>query len=248
MIKKIAFVTGGIGGIGTAICRRLDREGYRVVANYFSGGNHERARAWQAVQKESGHDIGIAYGDVGDPASTRTMMEQLRAEVGEVDVLVNNAGITRDATLRKMQWEQWHAVLNTNLDSVFNMTREVVDGMVSRHFGRVINISSINAEKGQFGQVNYSAAKAGVLGFTRALAQEVAARGVTVNAICPGYIDTDMIRKVPDEIRAGILRQIPVGRFGTPEEVAALVTFLAGDEAGFITGSTLSANGGQHMS
>ena len=248
MTKKIAFVTGGIGGIGTAICCRLDREGYQVVANYFSGGNHEKARIWQATQKESGHDIGIAYGDVGDPASTRAMMERLRAEVGEVDVLVNNAGITRDASLRKMQWEQWHAVLNTNLDSVFNMTREVVDGMISRHFGRVINISSINAEKGQFGQVNYSAAKAGMLGFTRALAQEVAARGVTVNAICPGYIDTDMIRKVPDEIRAGILRQIPVGRFGTPEEIAALVAFLAGDEAGFITGSTLSANGGQHMS
>lgn len=247
MHNRAALVTGGIGGIGTAVCQRMAREGYRVVANYYSGGNHDRARAWQELQRQQGYDIAIAYGDVGDPEATRTMIEGIRSAVGEIDVLVNNAGITRDATLRKMQWEQWHAVLNTNLDSVFNVTREVIDGMVSRQFGRVINISSINAEKGQFGQVNYSSAKAGILGFTRALAQEVAAKGVTVNAICPGYIDTDMLKKVPDEVREKIRQQIPVGRFGKPAEVAALVAFLAGDEAGFITGSTLSANGGQHM-
>ena len=183
MSNKIALVTGGIGGIGTEVCQRLSRGGYRVVANYYSGGDHAKAKAWQQSQLLQGYDIAIAYGDVGDPESTRAMIEGIRSGVGEIDVLVNNAGITRDATLRKMQWEQWHSVLNTNLDSVFNVTREVIDGMVGRQFGRVISISSINAEKGQFGQVNYSSAKAGILGFTRALAQEVAAKGVTVTAI-----------------------------------------------------------------
>ncbi|MFZ5697119.1 MAG: acetoacetyl-CoA reductase [Pseudomonadota bacterium] len=247
MSNKVALVTGGIGGIGTAVCQRLACEGYQVVANYYSGGDHAKAKAWQQSRLLQGYDIAIAYGDVGDPESARAMVADIRARIGDIDVLVNNAGITRDATLRKMQWEQWHSVLNTNLDSVFNVTREVIDGMVGRQFGRVISISSINAEKGQFGQANYSAAKAGILGFTRALAQEVAAKGVTVNAISPGYIDTDMVKKVPEEVREKIRQQIPVGRFGSPGEVAALVAFLAGDEAGFITGSTISANGGQHM-
>lgn len=245
--QRIAFVTGGTGGIGTAICRRLHDDGYRVVAGYFSQGNHEKARDWQEAQRADGREIALAYGDVSDPSATREMIQQVREDVGEIDVLVNNAGITRDATLRKMEWSQWYDVLHTNLDSVFNVTREVIDGMVERRYGRIISISSINAEKGQFGQSNYSAAKAGILGFTRAVAQEVAAKGVTVNAICPGYIETEMVLKVPEEVREQIRRQIPVGRFGQPGEVARIVAFLASENAGFITGSTISANGGQHI-
>ncbi|MBI2379964.1 MAG: acetoacetyl-CoA reductase [Gammaproteobacteria bacterium] len=247
MKGRVAFVTGGTGGIGTAICRRLCDEGYKVAAGYNSGGDHEKARAWQAEQKTAGYDIAISYGDVRDFESCKRSIGEVEEMLGPIDVLVNNAGITRDATLRKMTPDMWGAVLTSNLDSVFNMTRNVIEGMIARQFGRIVNVSSINAQKGQLGQTNYSAAKAGMHGFTKALSQEVARKGVTVNTISPGYIATKMVMAVPEEIRNKIIEDIPVGRLGTPEEIARAVAFLAADEAGFITGSDLSVNGGQHM-
>ena len=247
MTGRVAFVTGGTGGIGTAICRYLVDHGYKVAAGYNSGGDHEKARAWQAEQKAAGYDIAISYGDVRDFESCKRSVAEVEEMLGPIDVLVNNAGITRDATLRKMTPDMWSAVLTSNLDSVFNMTRNVIEGMCARGFGRIVNVSSINAQKGQLGQTNYSAAKAGMHGFTKALSQEVARKGVTVNTISPGYIATKMVLAVPEEIRNKIIEDIPVGRLGTPEEIARAVAFLAADEAGFITGSDLSVNGGQHM-
>ena len=240
-MARVAVVTGGTRGIGHAISIALKYKGCRVAATY--AGNDVAARQFQA---ETG--IPVYKFDVGDYAACQEGVTRITRDLGPVDILVNNAGITRDAMLHRMTKENWDAVIRTNLDSVFNMTRLVIEGMRSRNFGRVINISSINGRKGQMGQANYSAAKAGLLGFTKAVAQEGAARGITVNVIAPGYIGTEMVMAVPKEIlETKILPQIPVGRLGTAEEIARCVAFLAADEAGFITGACLDANGGQYM-
>lgn len=240
-MARVAVVTGGTRGIGEAISKALKAAGYTVAANY--GGNDEAAQKFKA---ETG--IPVYKWDVSSYQSCADGLKQVEADLGPVDVLVNNAGITRDAMLHRMKPEQWTDVINTNLNSLFNMCRPVIEGMRARKFGRIINISSINGQKGQMGQANYSAAKAGELGFTKALAQESARAGITVNAICPGYIATDMVKAVPKEVlEKNILPLIPLGRLGEPEEVARCVVFLASDDAGLITGSTLSANGGQVM-
>ncbi|MFZ5483807.1 MAG: acetoacetyl-CoA reductase [Pseudomonadota bacterium] len=238
---KVALVTGGTGGIGTAICRKLAAAGAKVIATYI--GDEAAAKDWQAKMASDGVQADIVRCDVSSFEDCKAMAEQ----IGAVDILVNNAGITKDGTFRKMSADQWNAVLTVNLDSVFNVTRQFVDGMMSKGFGRIINISSINGQKGQFGQTNYSAAKAGMHGFTMALAQETAKKGVTVNSVSPGYIGTEMVMAVPEDVRNQIIAQIPVGRLGKPEEIAALVTFLASDDAAFITGANIAANGGQHM-
>ncbi len=240
-MARVALVTGGTRGIGAAISKALLAAGYKVAASY--AGNDEAAAKFKA---ETG--IAVFKWDVSDFDACAAGVAKVEAEVGPVDVLVNNAGITKDGFFHKMTKEQWRAVLGTNLDSLFNMTRPVIEGMRARSFGRVIVISSINGQKGQFAQVNYSAAKAGDIGFVKALAQESAAKGITVNAICPGYIATEMVMAVPEEVlKTKILPLIPVGRLGQPEEIARAVVFLASDDAGFITGSTLSANGGQYV-
>ncbi len=240
-MARVALVTGGTRGIGAAISKALKAAGYKVAANY--GGNDEAAAKFKA---ETG--IPVFKWDVSSFEACAAGVKQVEAELGPVEVLVNNAGITRDGFFHKMTPEQWSAVINTNLGSLFNMTRQVIEGMRERNYGRVINISSINGQKGQAGQVNYSAAKAGDLGFTKALAQECANKGITVNALCPGYIGTEMVQAVPKEVLdKKILPFIPVGRLGEVEEMARCVVFLASDDAGFITGSTLSANGGQYM-
>jgi acetoacetyl-CoA reductase len=238
---RVAVVTGGTRGIGQAISIALKRGGCRVAANY--AGNDAAARQFQA---ESG--IPVYKFDVSNYADCEQGVTRITRDLGPIDILVNNAGITRDAMLHRMSKDNWDAVIRTNLDSIFNMTRLVIDGMRQRGFGRIINVSSINGRKGQVGQANYSAAKAGLLGFSKAVAQETAARGITVNVIAPGYISTEMVQAVPKEVlETKILPQIPVGRLGTPEEVARCVAFLAADEAGFITGACLDANGGQYM-
>jgi acetoacetyl-CoA reductase len=240
-MARVALVTGGTRGIGEAISVALKGAGYAVAANY--GGNDKAAKAFK---EKTG--IAVYKWDVSDFDACQAGIGKVEADLGPVEVLVNNAGITRDTTLHRMEPEQWRAVLATNLDSLFNMTRGVIEGMRERGFGRIVNISSINGQKGQFGQANYSAAKAGLIGFTKAAAQENAAKGITVNAVAPGYIGTEMVRAVPEDVlKSKILPLIPVGRLGEPEEVARCVVFLAGDDAGFITGSTLSANGGQYM-
>ncbi|WP_455372043.1 acetoacetyl-CoA reductase [Limibacillus halophilus] len=240
-MARVALVTGGTRGIGEAISVGLKNAGYSVAATY--AGNDEAAAKFK---EETG--IAVYKWDVADFEACKEGIAKVEAELGPVDILVNNAGITRDTTLHRMKPEQWSAVISTNLDSLFNMTRNVIDGMRERGFGRIISISSINGQKGQFGQANYSAAKAGVIGFTKAVAQENAAKGVTVNVVSPGYIGTEMVRAVPEEVlNSKILPLIPVGRLGEPEEIARCVNFLASDEAGFITGSTLSINGGQYM-
>jgi acetoacetyl-CoA reductase len=240
-MARVAVVTGGTRGIGAAISRALKGAGYEVAANY--GGNDAAADKFRA---EAG--IGVYKWDVSDYQACANGIKTVEAELGPIDILVNNAGITRDTMFHKMSPEQWGQVIATNLGSLFNMCRPVIEGMRERNFGRIINIASINGQKGQMGQVNYSAAKAGELGFTKSLAQENARKGITVNAICPGYIATEMVMAVPKEVlEKNIIPQIPAGRLGQPEEVARCVLFLASDEAGFITGSTLSANGGQYM-
>jgi acetoacetyl-CoA reductase len=240
-MARVAVVTGGTRGIGGAISRALKEAGYKVAANY--GGNDEAANKFRA---ETG--VAAYKWDVGSHEACAQGLRKIEADLGPVDVLVNNAGITRDTMFHKMTPEQWGQVINTNLSSLFNMCRPVIEGMRERNFGRIINISSINGQKGQMGQVNYSAAKAGELGFTKALAQENARKGITVNAICPGYIATEMVMAVPkDVLEKNIIPQIPAGRLGQPEEIARCVVFLAGDDAGFITGATISANGGQYM-
>lgn len=239
---KTALVTGGSRGIGAAISIALKEAGYTVAASY--AGNDEAAGKFK---DETG--IPVYKWDVSDYDSCVEGITKVEADIGPIDILVNNAGITRDGMFHKMTLEQWQAVINTNLNGLFNMTRPIWEGMRTRGFGRVINISSINGQKGQMGQTNYSSAKAGDIGFTRALAQEGAAKGITVNAICPGYIGTEMVRAIPQEVLdKRIIPQIPVGRLGEPEEIARCVVFLASDDAGFITGSTISANGGQFFS
>ncbi len=247
MGKKVALVTGGTGGIGSAICHELATQGFTVVAGYNSGGNHEKAQKWKAEQAEQGFDIDVAYGDVSDPDSSEQCVSGILEKHGSIDVLVNNAGITRDSTFRKMTLEQWDEVMNANLRSVFNMTRLCINPMLESKWGRVINISSVNGQKGQFGQTNYAAAKAGMHGFTKSLAQEVAAKGITVNTISPGYVLTSMVAAIGDEILDKIASTIPVGRLGQPEEIACAVAYLSSEPAGFITGSNLAINGGQHM-
>jgi len=240
-MSRVALVTGGTRGIGAGIAKALKGAGYKVAANY--GGNDEAAAKFKA---ETG--IPVFKWDVSSFEACSEGIKKVEAELGPIEVLVNNAGITRDAMFHRMTLEQWQQVISTNLGSLFNMTRPVWEGMRSRKFGRIISISSINGQKGQMGQVNYSAAKAGDLGFTKALAQEGARAGITVNAICPGYINTEMVQAVPkDVLEKNILPQIPVGRLGEPEEIARAVLFLAGDDAGFITGSTLTVNGGQYI-
>ncbi len=240
-MARVAVVTGGTRGIGAAVSVALKAAGYSVAANY--GGNDEAANKFKA---ETG--IPVYKWDVSSYAACEAGLKQVEADLGPVDVLVNNAGITRDTMFHRMKPEQWSDVINTNLSSLFNMCRPVIEGMRSRKFGRIINISSINGQKGQMGQTNYSAAKSGEIGFTKALAQESAKSGITVNAICPGYIATEMVKAVPQEVLdKSILPFIPVGRLGEPEEIARCVVFLAADDAAFITGSTLSANGGQYM-
>ena len=244
MQKRVAWVTGGTGGSGAEICRALATAGYQVVAGYS---NEEKAKAWQAEQKAAGFDIGISYANVADFDSVQKSHAEIKEKFGTVSVLVNNAGITRDATMRRMEASQWSDVIRTNLDSVFNTSKACFDEMLGQEYGRIINISSINAEKGQFGQANYSAAKAGIHGFTKAVAQEGARKGVTVNTISPGYVATDMIMKIEEKIREGIRAQIPVGRFGEPEDIARIVVFLADEASSFITGANISANGCQFM-
>lgn len=240
-MTRVALVTGGTRGIGAAISKALKDKGYKVAASY--AGNDEAAQKFKA---ETG--IPVFKWDVSSYDACGAGIKQVEAEVGPIDVLVNNAGITKDGMFHRMTVEQWNAVIGTNLGSLFNMTRQVWEGMRARKFGRVINISSINGQKGQMGQVNYSAAKAGELGFTKALAQEGAKAGITVNAICPGYINTEMVQAVPkDVLEKSILPQIPIGRLGEPEEIARCVVFLAADDAGLITGATLTANGGQYF-
>ncbi|HVJ39897.1 MAG TPA: acetoacetyl-CoA reductase [Dongiaceae bacterium] len=237
---RVAVVTGGTRGIGAAISTALKAAGYTVAANY--GGNEEAAKAFN---KETG--IAVYKFDVADFNQVKNAIAQITKDLGPVDVVVNNAGITRDGTIHRMTAEQWEEVIHTNLSSCFNMCRCVIDGMRERGFGRIVNIGSINGQAGQYGQVNYAAAKSGIHGFTKALAQEGAAKNITVNAIAPGYIDTDMVRAVPPAVLEKIIAKIPVGRLGKAEEIARGVLFLVADDAGFVTGSTLSINGGQHM-
>ena len=240
-MARVALVTGGSRGIGAAISKALKAVGYKVAANY--GGNDEAAQKFKTAT-----GIPVFKWDVSSYPACEAGIKQVETELGPIDVLVNNAGITRDSMFHRMKPEQWTAVINTNLGSLFNMTRPLIEGMRARKFGRIINISSVNGQKGQMGQANYSAAKAGEIGFTKALAQETARLGITVNVICPGYINTEMVQAVPkDVLEKSILPQIPIGRLGEPEEIARCVAFLASDDAGLITGSTLSANGGQLM-
>lgn len=245
MTQRVAYVTGGMGGIGTAICQRLAKDGFKVVAG--CGPNSPRKDTWLAQQKALGYDFIASEGNVGDWDSTVAAFDKVKAEVGQVDVLVNNAGITRDTVFRKMTRADWDAVIGTNMTSLFNVTKQVIDGMVDRGWGRVINISSVNGQKGQFGQVNYSTAKAGLRGFTMALAQEVATKGVTVNTVSPGYIGTDMVKAIREDVLEKIVGTIPVKRLGTPEEIASICSWLASDESGFSTGADFSLNGGLHM-
>ena len=240
-MARVALVTGGTRGIGRAIVERLKADGMQVAAGY--SGNDAAA---EACAKELG--VMVVKGNVGNFADCRHAVDMVEAQLGPIEVLVNNAGITRDGVFHRMSSEQWSEVIRVNMDSLFNMTRQVIEGMREREWGRIINISSINGQKGQIGQTNYSAAKAGLIGFTKALALENAKKGVTVNCIAPGYIDTEMVQAVPEKVLEGIIAGIPVGRLGRGEEIADMVAFLAGEHAGYVTGSTLSLNGGQYMS
>ena len=244
MTSRVALVTGGTGGIGTAICKKLADMGHKVATNYRS---EEKAKAWQAQMKADGYDIALVKGDVTSPDEAQAMVAEVEKTLGPVEILVNNAGITRDGTFHKMTAQQWNDVINTNLNSVFNVTRPVIEGMRERKWGRIIQISSINGLKGQYGQANYAAAKAGMHGFTISLARENAKLGITVNTVSPGYVATDMVMAVPEEVRAKIAADIPTGRLGKPEEIAYAVGFLVDDQAAWITGSNLDINGGHHM-
>ncbi|WP_076998816.1 acetoacetyl-CoA reductase [Variovorax sp. KK3] len=244
MSKKVAYVTGGMGGIGTAICQRLHKDGFTVIAGCGPTRDHGK---WLAEQKALGYEFHASVGNVGDWQSTVEAFTKSKAEHGSIDVLVNNAGITRDRMFLKMTPEDWSAVIETNLNSMFNVTKQVVSDMVEKGWGRIINISSVNGAKGQAGQTNYSAAKAGMHGFTMALAQELAAKGVTVNTVSPGYIGTDMVRAIRQEVLDKIVGTIPVKRLGEPSEIASIIAWLATDEGGYSTGADFSVNGGLHM-
>ncbi|MBL8492516.1 MAG: acetoacetyl-CoA reductase [Rhodocyclaceae bacterium] len=245
-MQRVALVTGGMGGLGEAICVKLAALGDKVVTTYSPG--NTKAKEWLRTMNDMGYGFKAYPCDVADFDSCKSCVDQVVADLGPVDVLVNNAGITRDMTFKKMTKADWDAVIRTNLDSVFNMTKQVMDGMVERGWGRVVNISSVNGTKGAFGQTNYSAAKAGMHGFTKALALEVAKKGVTINTISPGYIGTKMVMAIPqDVLETKILPLIPQSRLGKPEEVAGLVAYLASEEAAFLTGANISINGGQHM-
>ncbi|HET7548190.1 MAG TPA: acetoacetyl-CoA reductase [Usitatibacter sp.] len=246
MQRRVALVTGGVGGIGTAVCKRLAADGHFVVANAIPG-TEERWREAMAAAGLNGDRTALAFGDVTDFEAMGEMVAAIARDHGPVEILVNCAGITRDVTFRKMTLEQWRSVLATNLDSVFNVTRHVIEAMIERGWGRIVNISSVNAVRGQFGQTNYAAAKAGILGFTKSLAQEVVKKGVTVNAISPGYVQTDMVMAIREDVRRQIVEQIPAGRLAMPEEVADAVAFLASEKAAYITGTNLAVNGGLHM-
>ena len=241
---RIAYVTGGMGGIGTSLCQRLHRDGFKVIAGCGPSRDHAK---WLGEQAALGFEFHCSVGNVGDWNSTVSAFAKVRDEHGAVDVLVNNAGITRDVVFRKMTRADWDAVIETNLTSLFNVTKQVIEGMVERGWGRVVNISSVNGEKGQFGQTNYSAAKAGMHGFTMALAQEVAAKGVTVNTVSPGYIATDMVRAIRKDVLDKIISGIPVKRLGTPQDIASMVSWVASEESGFAPGADFSVNGGLHM-
>ncbi|MEH6442934.1 MAG: acetoacetyl-CoA reductase [Oceanospirillaceae bacterium] len=239
-MSRVALVTGGTRGIGEAISTKLKLKGYQVIATY--AGNDQAAKSFTERT-----EIPTIKFDVSDFAATKAAIEKVEADFGSIEILVNNAGITKDGTMHRMDFEQWNAVIQTNLSSCFNTCRAVIDNMRAKGFGRIVNIGSVNGQAGQYGQVNYAAAKSGIHGFTKALAQENAAKGITVNAVAPGYVDTDMVRAVPPEVLAKIISTIPVGRLGQPEDIARTVEFLVSDNGGFITGSTLSINGGQHM-
>jgi acetoacetyl-CoA reductase len=244
MTSRVALVTGGTGGIGTAIVRKLAAMGHKVATNYR---DKARATAWQEALRRDGVEVALAAGDVADPGTAEAMVREVVDQIGPVDILVNNAGITRDGTFHKMSALQWQEVINTNLNSCFNVTRPVIDGMRERKWGRIIQISSINGQKGQYGQANYAASKAGMHGFTISLAQENAKFGITVNTVSPGYVATEMVMAVPEEVRAKIAAQIPVGRLGNPDEIAYAVGFFIPDDAGWVTGANLSINGGHYM-
>ena len=244
--NKVALVTGGMGGLGTALCRRLQADGFRVATTYSPSNN--MPEAWLGAQRDEGFSVNAYRVDVADYAACESMMQQLLDEMGRIDVLVNNAGITRDRSLRKMSRDDWQVVLRADLDSVFNVTKQAIEPMTGQRWGRIVNISSVNGQQGAFGQANYSAAKAGMHGFTKALALEMARHGVTVNTVSPGYLRTRMVTQVPDEImRTKILPQIPLGRLGEPDEVAGLVAYLVSEDAAFVTGANIAINGGQHM-
>ena len=245
MKKRIAYVTGGMGGIGTSISKRLCKDGYIVVAG--CGPNSARRETWLKDMHAEGYEVFASEGNVSDWTSTKDAFDKVKKEIGEIDVLVNNAGITRDGQFRKMSREDWDMFINTNLNSLFNVTKQVIDGMVERGWGRIINISSVNGQKGQFGQTNYSTAKAGLHGFSMALAQEVATKGVTVNTVSPGYVGTDMVKAIRPDVLEKIVAGIPVKRLAEPEEIASIVAWIASDEGGYATGSDFSINGGLHM-
>ncbi len=243
--QRLAVVTGAMGGLGETVSTKMAGAGYRVVVTYSP--SNTKYRAWLEEMKGRGHSFSAYPVDVVSYDDCARKCAQIQAECGPIDILVNNAGITRDSVFKRMTEQDWMAVINTNLNSVFNVTRQVIDGMSERGWGRIINISSVNAIKGQFGQTNYSAAKAGMAGFSKALAQEVVRKGVTVNTVSPGYVETDMVKAIRPEIREQIIASIPMGRLAKPEEIAAVVAFLASEEAGYITGANISVNGGMHM-
>jgi acetoacetyl-CoA reductase len=245
--SRIALVSGGMGGIGTAICQALAHAGVTVVTTYHKSGDHAHAIRWQAEQKDLGFDFDKIYVDISDPLACQQAVAELLQRYVKIDILVNNAGITRDKLCHKMAIDDWNQVIEVNLNSIFYLTQPVLDSMMQQSYGRIINISSINAQKGQRGQVNYAAAKAGMHGFTKSLAQEVANKQITVNTISPGYINTAMVMAVREEVREKIIAQIPVGRLGEPAEVARVVAFLADDASSFITGANISINGGQYV-
>ncbi|MBI2279460.1 MAG: acetoacetyl-CoA reductase [Bacteroidetes bacterium] len=249
--NKVALVTGGTGGIGTAICESLYKDGFMVVANYrdFTKAMkwREEAKKWRDDQLKMGIDVKVVEGNVSNYASCERMIKEIAEKVGTVDVLVNNAGITRDAPLHKMTPQQWYEVIEANINSVFNCSRLVIEPMIEKKWGRMINISSVNGQKGQYGQTNYATAKSGMYGFSKSLALEVAKKGITVNCISPGYIATSMVMAIKEEIREKIVAQIPMGRLGTPEEIGKLVSYLSSNEAAYITGANMAINGGLHM-
>lgn len=244
MAARVAYVTGGMGGIGTAICQRLHKEGYTVIAGCGPSRDFDK---WLGEQKALGFNFDVSVGNVSDWDSTVEAFKKVKAKHGPIDILVNNAGITKDGVFRKMSKADWDGVINTNLNSLFNVTKQVIDDMCDRGFGRIVNISSVNGQKGQFGQTNYSTAKAGIHGFTMALALEVATKGVTVNTVSPGYIGTDMVKAIRPDVLEKIVATVPVRRLGTPDEIGSIIAWIASDEGGYATGSDFSLNGGLHM-